>query len=237
VVTLWNTVATFVRNYTQDRGAWRVLNYPLYIPERDAEIRKLLLSGDISELMRVLERRASLGSGWAAALLGFLRLRGAPGGSPDPKLAESTCLDAARAGEPFAQYVLAWALWERGEYGPAIRWMKPAALDGEFLPALVDGGRFLATLAARGLVDMAEAVEFLWDAHRLGHLTALLFIAEFFRRGHLGIARKALGVLIFPYAVARAAVAMHCASFSARVFVNMFESAEHPLFESRQGHQ
>ena len=230
---MWNTVATLVRNYIQDRGAWRLLYFPLYIPERDPEVRELLLSGDIPELMRILERRASLGSGWAAALLAFLRLRGTPGESPDPELAESTCLAAARAGEPFAQYVLAWALWERGKYRSAIRWMKLAALRGQFLPAWVDIGRFLASVVAtEGYADMPGAVESLWEAHRRGHFMALLFIADISRRGHLGFARRALSVLIYAYAAPRALLAMHCAPFSARVFTNMFKPSQNPLFQS-----
>src|SRR6185437_3916669 len=103
---------------------WKSLNYPIYIPEEHLDVAVLLVNGDSIKVAAVLKRRASLGSGCAAALLGFIELMGALSGDSNPQAAIACCTGPAKAGEPYAQYVLSWAYWQTGNRPDAMRWMK-----------------------------------------------------------------------------------------------------------------
>lgn len=202
----------------QARAVWKALNYPIFVPKEDPDIATLLRNGEASKLAEVLNRRASLGSGSAAALLGFLELMGAFSGKPNPEAAIACCTVPSKAGNPYAQYVLSWVYWERGDRTGALGWMKRSAVDAKFLPAWVSLGRMLLTLAGDD-AEVRAAIGVLWRAHRLGHIAALPLICEVARRGHLGPTRRVLfGIILFPYAVIRGAFVMHCDPFGARSF-------------------
>lgn len=192
------------------------MNYPIYIPEEDPDIAALLVEGNVARLVTVLKRRTSLGSGSAAAVLGVLEFMGAISGKPNPHAAISCCAGPAKAGYPYAQYVLAWAYWEIGNRTDAMRWMKrPAAAS--FLPALVDSARILVTMADSA-VELRSAVGFLWAAHRLGHVVPLAVISGIASRGQLGLIRRLLGLVLFPYAAIRLMLVVRCEPFGIRSF-------------------
>lgn len=174
------------------RSVWKALNYPIFIPEGDPEIAALLIGREICRLAELLGRRAALGSGSAAALLGFLELMGAFGGEAKPEAVIDRCTPAAAAGDPYAQYVLSWADWKMGKMRDALRWMTRSARDSQFLPAWVGLGKLLLTLAEND-GEVRDAVKILWRAHRLGHVAALPVICETARRGQLGPLFRALG--------------------------------------------
>jgi hypothetical protein len=208
-----------MRRYIQARSAWKKLNYPIFVPKEDEGVIPLLIAGDGTKLAEVLQRRISLGSRSAAALLGFLELMGAISGTSNPEAAIAYCTYASQAGHPYAQYVLSWAYWETGNRAEALRWMKRSAVDSKFLPAWVDFGRMLAALAINNK-EVRGAVKYLWVGHRLGHTVALVFICNIGRRGHLGSLWRLVCWLALPVCMLRAMMFLKCWPFSDRSLTN-----------------
>lgn len=205
-----------IKHCIQARLVWKHINYPIYIPEADPQVGALLVKGDIEQLIADLRRRTALGSMSAAALLGFLELMGGVSGKLDPQAAITCCSAAAKAGDPYAQYVIAWAYWEIGNRDDALSWMKLPAAAG-FLPALVDTGRMLA-LVAHNEGELRTAVGILWGAHKLGHVVPLVAISGIAVRGQLGLMQRFLGLVMLPYAAIRMLLGYRCMPFGIRSF-------------------
>lgn len=205
-----------LRSCIEARPVWKAINYPIFIPEGNSDIADLLVRGEVGKLVEMLKRRISLGSAPAAALLGYLEFMGAISGTPDSKAALTCCIGAAKAGDPYAQYVLAWAHWDLGNRDEALRWMKrPAA--AAFLPAVVDTGRMLALLADNA-GELRTAVGILWGAHKFGHVVPLVAISGIAIRGQLGLIQRLLGLVLAPYAVVRLMLRYRCEPFAIRSF-------------------
>jgi hypothetical protein len=214
---LWSGKRNWHRHRTD--GYWDTFNAPVYVPEHDREVIELLISGNISQLVKVLEHRASLGSGWASGLLAYLEAVGAFGGKPNLAAAISRCTAAAQAGDSYAQYVLAWALWETGDRVHAIRWMRRSVTDGKFLPARVGLGLMVYMLGWTKRETRSSALRILWHAHRLGHIQPLQFICRCACRGHFGMAYRLLGLLAYPFVLSRASLIGSWHPFSERCFM------------------
>lgn len=208
--------AAKLRRCLKAHAAWKALNYPIYVPEEQTDIAVLLMKGDAATVEEVLKRRASLGSRSAAALLGFLEIMGAFSGKPNPQAAITCCTGPAQAGDPYAQYILAWACWEIGKKDDAFRWMKRPAAAG-FLPAIVDTGRLLA-VEAQNVGELRSAVAILWGAHKHGHVLPLLAISGIGVRGRLGLLQRLLGLVLFPYAMIRLMLGYRCTPFGITSF-------------------
>lgn len=202
------------------RSVWKSLNYTIYVPEEDRDVIALLVKGDAAELAAVLMRRASLGSGCASALLGFLELMGAFGGQPNLEAAIAYCIEPAKSGDPYAQYVLSWAYWQIGKRREALRWMTRSARDSKFLPAWVGLGSILLTLAEND-AEVRDAIKVLWRAHRFGHVAALPLICKVAVGGHLGPISRFLGIIALPYALARLTIVMYLQPFGIKSFAYM----------------
>jgi len=205
-----------VKRCIRARSVWKTVNYPIYIPEEDAEISALVAEGNVDSLVATLVRRTSLGSGSAAAVLGVLEFMGAVSGKQNLQATIGWCSAPAKAGDPYPQYVLAWAYWEIGKRADALRWMN-RSVAASFLPALVDAGRMLVAMADNSVV-LRTAVGFLWRAHRLGHVAPLAVISGIAFRGRLGPIKRLLGLMLFPYAAIRLMLVVRCDPFGVRSF-------------------
>lgn len=227
-----------LRSYIQARPVWKALNYPIYIPEQDRDIAALLVKGNAAELAEVLKRRASLGSGRAGAILGYLELMGAFSEESNPEATIACCTTPAKAGDSYAQYVLSWAYWETGKGADALRWMKRSASDSEFLPARVDLGRMLARVAvSTGNAGQSRtAVKILRDAHRRGHVGALAQICRIALGGQLGPLSRLLGIVLFPYAATRLLIGLQCDPFGIRTFA-VVRDPKRPFFNRMKSKQ
>lgn len=213
------------------RSVWKSINYPIFIPEEDPEIVGLLVNGEADKLAEALKRRALLGSGSAAALVGFLELMGTFSGEPNPELAIAGCTVPAKAGDPYARYVLSWASWVTGKKRDALHWMTRSIADSKFLPARLGLGRMLLTLAEND-AEVRDAIRILWYAHRLGHVAALPVICGAARRGQLGPVLGLLGIIVFPYALIRATLVTYFEPFSVRSFTYVRKPGV-PFFSSQ----
>lgn len=219
-----------LRRCKQARSIWESLNYPVFVPQADPEIAALLVKRDVGGLAALLKGRASLGSGSAAALLGYLELMRAFSGKQDPNFVIACCTGPSKGGDPYAQYILSWAYWETGNKNDALHWMRCSAVDSQFLAAWVDLGKMLSEVA-HNAAELKAAVKILWEAHRRGHVTALAVICDLGRRGRLGGIANLLVLLLYPYAVIRGALRLRCDPFGLRCF-GYIPNAREPLFRS-----
>jgi hypothetical protein len=198
---------------------WDTFTGPIYVPEHDREVIGLLIASDISQLVTELEHRAALGSGWASGLLAYLEAVGVLREKPDLAAAISRCTAAAQAGDSYAQYVLAWALWDTGDRVHAVQWMKRSVIHGKFLPARVGLGLMAYMLGWTKRETRGPALRILWQAHRLGHAQPLQLICRFACGGHFGIVYRLLGLLAYPFVAARSNLIVWFHPFSERSFM------------------
>src|SRR5579871_6322034 len=214
-----------------ERAASDRLNHPLFVPSEGAAVVAVLAKQGREQFIVELTRQMELGAAWAAAILGFLDLKGAIDGRPRVDRAEQRCLAAARAGDSYAQYVLAWAVGEQKRPEEAYRWMNRAATEGDFLPAWTDLGRFALSGVGTRHPDLARGIGLWWGAHHRGHKLALMFICEIYREGKCGLLRRVGGYLMAPYALLRYYLAFRLRPFDQDVFLNILGRAD-PFFSS-----
>jgi hypothetical protein len=226
------TLTARLRRCKQARSVWKSLNYPVFVPQADPEIVSLLMQRDIDGLAALLKKRASLGSGSAAALLGYLELMKAFSGRHDPNVVIAGCTAAAQRGDPYARYILSWAYWEARNGNDALHWMRRSAVESQFLPAWVDLGRMLSEVA-HNAAEFRAAVKILWGAHRRGHVGALAVICDLGRRGRLGGLTNVLVLMLYPYALIRGVLTLRCDPFGIRCF-SYVPNAREPLFRVAQ---
>lgn len=207
-----------------------VLNYPIFVPDLGSSITRLIVAGDLSNLLVELQRLSSLGSRPASVLLAYLCMKGAFGGPADLKRAEQLCTEAACSGDPYGQYVKGWICRVTAREAEAMNWLRKAAAKGLFLPAMVDAARFMIGGVGVEAPDARAALAVLWDAHRLGHRMALVYVSEIFRHGYMGWIGRLLGSALYPIAVARATRFANRNPLSDRVFVTS-ASTKQPLFK------
>jgi TPR repeat protein len=203
-----------------ERTAWDRLNYPLFVPPDGSALVAILAKQGREQFIAELRRQAELGVTWAGAILGFLDLKGGINGKAHLERAEQRCLAAARAGDSYAQYVLAWVLVEQKRPEEAFRWMSRAATDGDFLPAWTDLGRFALNGVGVRNPDVARGIGLLWSAHRRGHKPPLVFICDIYRGGTCGLIRRMAAYVIAPYAIFRYYLSVRRKPFAQHVFVN-----------------
>lgn len=196
------------------------LNYPLYVPTLGDRIEKSLIDGDLDGFHRELRRFAALGSRPASALLGYLYLRGAFKGGPRPDLAETHSVEGAKEGDPFSQYVLAWSFFNRGRRADATNWMLKSATSGDFLPAIVDSGVWMASGSGFKAPDAPAGLKTLWLAQKKGHRFAIAYIAQMFLRGRFGIIGRIVAIIVFPLLILWGALATLLWPFSAKTFAH-----------------
>jgi hypothetical protein len=101
--------------------------------------------------------------------------------------------------------------------------MKKAAMGGRFLPALVDIGRFIIGGVGVESPDAKAGRAVLWDAHKLGHKMALVYVAEVMQRD-ASLLLRLLGALLHPVAAARASKFILRQPFSDEVFAHTLDT-------------
>jgi hypothetical protein len=120
-------------------------------------------------------------------------------------------------GYPYAQYILAWALFKAGRRGEAYQSMKRAALQ-KFPPALLGIAQFFSEGWGLSGRDPQTALKYLKYARRAGHKGACATRCLIYRGGGLGRVRQLIGFLITPIAVLRYGFAVWWNPFSVLVF-------------------
>jgi hypothetical protein len=189
---------------------------PLHIPKQGRYIFNSPNADGLSYWKAELERLSSLGSTWASSALGWLCICKAKDGSRDPGRAIELCRGPAAAGDPYANYVLAWALVLTNHGTQAVDSMRRAALAG-FLPAKLD----LVTLVWNGCDPTGRNRRVAYDLlnHADGHKAAMVWRCRLNRSGEFGWIRQLLGYLLAPVAFIRYALAFWMNPLSCKVLV------------------
>lgn len=180
------------------------INYPLFVPDLGSGLIELLQRGAIRELLAELQRRSELGSKGAAGLLAYLSIHGISLDSRASSVAIERCHAAAIAGDAYAQFVFAWVRQKSNDDPGALEWMMKSATKGLFLPAFIDVGRFLAGGTGFSAPDRRGALKVFWEAHRLGHRLARVYIAKLVSSGVAGWVLRPFGFLLWVPAFLRA---------------------------------
>jgi TPR repeat protein len=192
---------------------------------------KLLESGGPNQLIGELERLSALGSLWASATLGYLSLLPGEDGKRDPKRAIELCGANAAGGDPYALFILAWALLHSGRRNLAIRTMKKAALSG-FPPATLDYVTFVWNGWGTKAAYPSVALKLLRRADKAHHKAALIWKCKMYSSGKFGVLYACLGYVTLPFARLRYLLAALLNPFSCRVFVFQM-SATGPVFRAQ----
>ncbi len=199
------------------RGWRTLLRNGTYVPSA-AEQHLIRLKQDGPEaFVRDLDRLASLGNPWAAALLGYQALLLGSDDARDTQKAIALCTDPAAHGDAFAQYILAWALLLAGNSPAAAKALKQSALQ-LFPPAILHSVTFFWNGWGVTKTDDSTILLSLKNAGQTGHRATLSLRCAIYRSGKLGVFRQTLGFLLTPIAMLLWAVATFRTPFSAQVF-------------------
>jgi len=151
-------------------------------------------------------------------MLGYIALMPGADGRRDATRAIELCKRHADAGDPYALFVLAWALLFKGNHHSALVAMSKAA-RARFPPATLD----VTTFAWNGWGMKGRqplvAVRLLRLADQVGHKGALVWRSIFYRSGKLGVVRRPLGYMLTPFARVLYFLALWADPVSCRVFM------------------
>lgn len=169
--------------------------HPVFVPRELDEIRLLYESRQAEKAMAALEEQAAALPS-ARAVMATLYLTGNLELPINRERAAELCLGDAKAGYPYAQYILAWVSAEQGHPVQAANWMRQAAQAG-FPPAMYDMGRFY--LNGIGVAkDRSLGVSWFRRATKTGHLIALRGLLQQYRAGWFGNLRKLVASILWP---------------------------------------
>jgi hypothetical protein len=203
-----------IKRAVQVRSRLRV---PLFVPIEGRASIQLLVDDGPESFLNDIQRRASLGCGWANAILGYYALMPDANGFRDLERARALCEQPAREGHAYAQYILAWAYMLGGTRHLALVWMGRASAAG-FLPAKLDSARFV--WKGWGVIEPnCEIAERMCRRAQMdGHKGAMLLRTEMYRQGCFGVGRKVLGEFIAPFVRSYSIIAATIDPFSENVF-------------------
>ena len=206
------------------------LNKPLFIPKEGRFVLQYLEDEGLRRMEQELEKLSKLGSAWAAAVLGCICLVHQAEGCPDSDRAIALCESHAKAGDPYALFVYAWALKHKGQRVAAVRAMEKAAKLG-FPPATLDFVTFV--WRGWGVTERSPRVArlLLRKAFRAHHASAMGWLAGMYRSGQFGRMRWMLSWLMVPVAAIWQSCAMIRDPFSCRVF-SLTTAWRSPIFRT-----
>jgi len=200
------------RRYTPIHRRWsQYLRAPVFVPATAGPMLAKVRGQGAQVLRSELERLSSLGSPWAAALLGYQALLLRDDGSRDTERAIGLCKEPAARGDAFAQYILAWAyLLSRNQQDALVNFKK--SVRQLFPPALMDAARIYWRHS-----KPQPLLRSLMHASKVGHRAALRLRCHIYRSGRLGMFRKFVGYALAPVAIVILIVAAIRNPFSAQV--------------------
>jgi hypothetical protein len=214
--------------------AWRHgLVYPFYVPEDLSNIRELLASGQLPEAVAELRRSSSLGSNSASALLEYMCLRDGTLCGTDRNAVADRCRESAYRRNAFAQYILAWCEYEKGNHKQFYRLLIQSARQ-RFPPAMGDLGRLFITPTKKIKKHRKLATSYFQLAIRNGHLMSLLFLLNGFKQGAYGSALRPIGVVLCPLSAILISPITRLFPFSISVFAYPV-GLKKPLFKGSLG--
>jgi TPR repeat protein len=194
-----------------------VLNFPLYDGECSPAARELLAVGNIAGAIAEWRRLADLGSGRARCVLAYLALKGTQSMPPDLEEARRLATSALSGERGYANYVLGCIALNEKQVASVAQYLGESYRAG-FMPAAT----LLAslTLESRQLSEKAKsgAVNLLQLASAAGHRPAQVILCRSYLRGRVGLAKRFLGMCLFPFAMTRLVLSLKYRAFSVNSF-------------------
>lgn len=133
----------------------------------------------------------------ARAVLAAIHMTGNLGLAIDRAKAFQLCMEDAKTGYSYAEYLIAWIFAEDGHPLQAANWMRKSAVAG-FPPAQFDMGRlYLNGIGVKK--DRQLAMTWLWKATRSGHVIALRGLLQQYMAGWYGLARQVAATIVWPF--------------------------------------
>jgi TPR repeat protein len=195
------------------RVIWHVLNFPLYDGDCSPTARRLLEVGDVDGAIAEWQRLADLGSGRARCVLAFLALVGTPPKEPDIEEARRLASSALSGERGYANFVLGCIAIREMRVTSIAQYLGESNKAG-FLPAAT----LLASLALGARNASAKtkigAERLLGKAAAAGHRPAQLALCGFYLHGRFGIAKRFLGLILFPLAITKYVLSAKYRGFS-----------------------
>ena len=186
---------------------------PFHVPREFRHVRSLLSDGQVKDASIELWRLASVGSNTAAATLGYMCLTNGELDGIDSMAAFRLCAASANRGDRYAEYVIAWHEYEKGNLKKLSYWLNRSAKQ-KFPPAVGDLGLLLISPADRANRRISLSKRLFRIAGRLGHLPSVAIFLRNCRAGVFGKAYMAIGCIFLPFAVLLMSIAMWLYPFS-----------------------
>lgn len=193
------------------------LQQPFYVPKELQPIQLMLSEGRVCDATKELWNSATMGSGSAAATLGYMCLACGDLSGINSVAAMQLCSDSANRGNSYAQYVMAWREYEVGNYRALGKWMNRSAQQ-RFSPAICDLGRLTIEGPLRTGFSPKVAIKFFRLAFRAGHLLTVMFFFRYCKEGKFGFVFKLLGTVALPIAHCLISPITWCYPFYVGVF-------------------
>lgn len=170
--------------------------HPIFLPPELGAATQLYESRRAEEALEELQRQAESNPA-ARAVLAALHMTGNLELPIDRNKSRVYCADDARDGYAYAQYLLAWLCVEERDATQAVNWMRKAAM-AHFPPAELDMGRFY--LNGIGVSkDYDLALDWLWKAWRAGHVIALRYLLQQYKKGRRGPVAQLFASAAWPF--------------------------------------
>lgn len=199
------------------RVIWHVLNFPLYDGNCSPIARRLLEVGDVDGAIAEWNRLADLGSGRARCVLAFLALIGTPTRAADIDEARRLASSALTGERGYANYVLGCIAIKERQVSGIAQYLGESHKAG-FVPAAT----LLASIAIGARNASAKtksgAERMLLKAAAAGHRPAQLALCGFYLRGRFGLAKRLLGLILFPLALTKYILSAKYRGFSIGAF-------------------
>lgn len=154
---------------------------------------------------------------WACAILSYHALLLKEDGSRDVERALSLCQESAQAGDPYAQYMLSWALRLKGDSKGAYQNLKKSS-SMLFPPAVLDISFYYDPDWDAETLRRERKIR-LTISDRVGNVWTPARRMSLYRTGEFGAWNLMLGYLLAPYAALRGIVPAIFSPFSATAFL------------------
>jgi TPR repeat protein len=189
----------------------------LYVPPEGMSALAILAHEGPKAFLAEIERLARSGAPWAAAISGYVYCMPNDSGKRDPAKAIEMCAEPAAAGDPYASYVLGWALGISGRHAEALEMLQQAAAKG-FGPAAMDLASFFMMGWGTSGKNIHAAFRALHLARKLGHRGAVLRYCGICRLEKCGTIRKICAAIVRPFAFWLYSIVAYWNPVSIRVF-------------------
>lgn len=207
-----------------------VLNSPLYDGDCSPAAREYLAAGDIDSAVGEWRRLADLGSSRARCILAYLSFKGTPLSPADTDEAKRIALTAVAGERGYANYLLGSISLKERQIDAAAKYFVESVKAG-FLPAFMAAASILLRSGDASKERKQSAINLIRRAINDGHIPARIALSAAYISGKIGLAKRVLGIGMFPFALIRYLMGARYHVFSIHYF-QIVPSSKYSLFNA-----